>query len=185
MEQAKRRVSAVAAVAPGHDAAESAPESIGAYLGLQRRLRGISLEELAQATRIPMRSLQRLESGAFDADPDGFVRGFVRTVAEALGLPPHETIARMLPEADVAGQGRGRLRLRRWARVVLGAMLLAAAIAGGWVVVSELGPAPPGASAPEEGLVRRDAVRALALEHGLPTGAPEPAGGRSPAPAGP
>ena len=46
-------------------------------------------------TRIPIRSLARLEAGVFDAEPDGFARGFVRTVAIALGLPPDETVARM------------------------------------------------------------------------------------------
>ena len=47
-------------------------EAIGAYLGRQRRLRGISIEELSATTRIPVRSLQRLEKGAFDAVRDGF-----------------------------------------------------------------------------------------------------------------
>ena len=76
-----------------------APEPIGAYLSRQRRLRGISLAELAQLTCIPLRSLERLESGAFDGAPDGFARGFVRTVALALGLDADDAVGRMLPEA--------------------------------------------------------------------------------------
>ncbi|HPG28255.1 MAG TPA: helix-turn-helix domain-containing protein, partial [Myxococcota bacterium] len=59
---------------------------IGEYLRRQRLLRGMSTEELAALTRIPLRSLERLESGHFDGETDGFVRGFVRTVATALGL---------------------------------------------------------------------------------------------------
>ena len=74
--------------------------SIGRYLAGQRELRGISVEELATQTRIPLRSLQRLETGVFDGDIDGFVRGFVRTVAEALGLDPEDTLTRMLVEPD-------------------------------------------------------------------------------------
>ena len=72
--------------------------SIGAYLTRQRELRGISLDELATLTRIPRRSLERLESGVFDRAPDGFVRGFVRTVADALGLDPENAVMRLLRE---------------------------------------------------------------------------------------
>src|SRR5690606_40006911 len=114
VEQAKRGVPRDAAVASAPPDAGGA-ERIGAYLARQRQLRGIGLDELARATRIPVRSLQRLEAGAFDLDPDGFARGFVRTVAIALGLSPEETIARMLPEARLADdRGRGA-----WAALAL------------------------------------------------------------------
>jgi hypothetical protein len=75
---------------------ESRP--IGEYLRRQRLLRGMSTEELASITRIPLRSLERLEGGQFDGETDGFVRGFVRTVANALGLDADDAISRMLPE---------------------------------------------------------------------------------------
>jgi len=71
---------------------------IGAYLAGQRKLRGISRQDLADLTRIPIRSLERLEGGLFDNIDDGFVRGFVRTVSTALGLDPDESLTRMLPE---------------------------------------------------------------------------------------
>ena len=58
----------------------------------------MSTEELASITRIPLRSLERLENGVFDGETDGFVRGFVRTVATALGLDADDAIARMLRE---------------------------------------------------------------------------------------
>ena len=48
--------------------------SIGAYLKRQRKLRGLSLADLESATRVPKRSLERLEAGAYDGIPDGFVR---------------------------------------------------------------------------------------------------------------
>jgi cytoskeletal protein RodZ len=63
-----------------------------------------------------VRSLRRLEAGAFDHEPDGFARGFVRTVASALGLPPDETVARMLPEATDDARSRGRRRVSLRAR---------------------------------------------------------------------
>jgi hypothetical protein len=79
-----------------HESFETQP--IGEYLRRQRVLRGMSAEELSQQTRIPLRSLERLESGHFDGETDGFARGFVRTVAEALGLDADDTITRMLQE---------------------------------------------------------------------------------------
>jgi transcriptional regulator with XRE-family HTH domain len=74
----------------------SSDERVGQYLANQRRLRRISIEELAERTRIPRRNLERLESGAFDSAADGFTRGFVRTVAEALGLDAGETVMRLV-----------------------------------------------------------------------------------------
>ena len=164
-------------------------ERIGAYLARQRELRGISLEELAARMRIPVRSLQRLEAGAF-------VRGFVRTVAIALGLPPDETLARMLPEAGGDDDGAGAGALARVVRAVALAAVVGAIGASGWLWLAS------GASralapmfrAREDGLVvRRDAVRALAAEHGLlADGAPfeplppaAPAAGGAPDPADP
>ncbi len=71
---------------------------IGEYLRKQRALRGITVDELSSMTRIPLRSLLRLEGGQFDGETDGFVRGFVRTVANALGLDEEDTMSRMLQE---------------------------------------------------------------------------------------
>jgi hypothetical protein len=137
------------------EAAAAAPQSIGTYLAAQRRLRGISIEELSQQTRIPLRSLERLEAGSFDTDVDGFVRGFVRTVAEALGLDPDEALNRTLPEpGSPAGRGVApQLSVRR---------------------VSSKGDA----SRPDSGaqiVVRRDPVRALAEAQGIAALPPAPA----------
>lgn len=137
--------------------------AIGAYLARQRRLRGISLDELAALTRIPVRSLERLEGGAYDGQPDGFVRGFVRTVAAAIGLDPEETVARMLPEARLRRSGMPT----RWrqALLLLGLLTLGAIVSAGglswWQSRPSEGPAP------EALPLRRDAVRALAIEQGL------------------
>jgi cytoskeletal protein RodZ len=137
---------------------------VGAYLAQQRHLRGISLDQLATLTRIPLRSLERLEGGAFDRDPDGFSRGFVRTVAEALGLDPDDSVARLLPEPphDPAGLRRGwrSRRVQWWA---LGGVVVAAA-AGTWWAVSDETAAPPAPEPARELVYRRDAVRALAAE---------------------
>jgi cytoskeletal protein RodZ len=164
MEQAQRRISPDAAVAGAREG--EGAEAIGAYLQRQRVLRGISLEELADTTRIPVRSLRRLEAGAFDREPDGFARGFVRTVASALGLPPDETVARMLPEVTDDAQRRGRRRVLARRAVAMLAVLAALGLAMlAWSGARLL---PLGWTRDRDELLqRRDAVRALAREHAL------------------
>ena len=115
---------ATSADRPGLDGARG---SIGAYLKGQRELRGISMEELATLTRIPMRSLERLEAGLFDDQPDGFVRGFVRTVGVGLGLDPDAAVARMLSEPASEEQPGFRLT-RRASRAFIGLILVLALV---------------------------------------------------------
>jgi len=122
----------------------------------------VSLDELAELTRIPRRSLERLEDGAFDDQADGFARGFVRTVAEALGLDAEEAVMRLLGE-PAAGEEEFAVRrhsLRRW---VVGAVLFlggAAALAGLWTLAGDTG--REASNAADEIVYRRDAVRELA-----------------------
>lgn len=136
-------------------------QSIGAYLKAQRGIRGITLEELAQLTRIPIRSIQRLESGSYDGVSDGFVRGFVRTVAESLGLEPDDTLARMLrePVSEAEAGAVASLLLRRAFAVT--AMLAAVVLAAGVIraVVSSPVLEPP--QIPDH-VFRHDSVRLLA-----------------------
>ncbi len=114
----------------GADGEAAAPRaSIGQYLARQRELRGISIEELCARTKLPRRNIERLESGALDGQPDGFVRGFVRTIADALGLDADEAVMRLMhePEADdeIAAAAEGRTRLYRLGAAVLGLVLVA------------------------------------------------------------
>jgi hypothetical protein len=154
------------------EVAETTDRSIGRYLASQRKLRGITLDELAARTKIPRRNLERLESGAFDAKPDGFVRGFVRTVADALGLDPQEAVMRLVGE-PVGGDEEWHQR-RVWTLVglVLIACVLLFAIGFGlqratrWVV-------EPSGGEPEV-VYRRDAVRSLAEQVRAGSRAPAP-----------
>jgi cytoskeletal protein RodZ len=143
-------------------AAAQDPFSIGAYLKAQRKLRDIGLEELATRTRIPLRSLKRLEQGTFDRDPDGFVRGFVRTVSLALGLDPDDTLMRMLAEPTGGTPKRKRAGppLRTWLALTAG---LAAAVAGAALLHAALWNTPTPTD--ERTVIRRDPVRALAEAH--------------------
>jgi hypothetical protein len=142
------------------EAEEPADRSIGRYLASQRRLRGISLDELAARTKIPRRNLERLESGVFDSQADGFVRGFVRTVAEALGLDPREAVMRLVGEPP-GGDEDWRHRhvwtlagLAAVAGLLLVLLGLGLRFATRWVV-------EPSGGEPEV-VYRRDAVRSLA-----------------------
>jgi cytoskeletal protein RodZ len=70
-------------------------ESIGAYLQREREIRQMSLEELVQTTRVPLKMLQHIESDRFDDLPgDVFARGFVRSYARALGLDGREVLSK-------------------------------------------------------------------------------------------
>jgi hypothetical protein len=143
--------------------------ALGAWLARQRELRGIRLEELSILTRLPLRSLERLEAGAFDGQQDGFVRGFVRTVSVAIGLDPEDAVARLLAEPVARPR-------RRWPdprRVAVVAALLASSIAAA-AALWQWTQLPPGAAAENEAtpLLRRDPVRALAIEQGLLNGGP-------------
>lgn len=172
------------------DHAETEVPSIGAYLARQRRLRGMDLDELVAITRIPRRSLERLESGAFDGHSDGFVRGFVRTVAIAIGLDPDETVTRMLSEPALADAGAWLTPAQAMGGIALllglaalGAVLVDQTSGGAEeapeivAVPAPLPPALPGLVG--DRILRRDPVRDLARERGL---LPEPdeLRGRSP-----
>jgi cytoskeletal protein RodZ len=70
-------------------------DSIGAYLRRERELRHVSLEELVQITRVPLRMLQRIEEDRFDELPgEVFARGFLRSYARALNLDCEDVLTR-------------------------------------------------------------------------------------------
>ena len=69
--------------------------SLGSYLRRERELKQISVAELAQTTRIPVRLLHQIENDDCDALPaDVFVRGFLRSYARALGIDEEQVLAR-------------------------------------------------------------------------------------------
>ncbi|MFB3117850.1 MAG: helix-turn-helix domain-containing protein [Myxococcota bacterium] len=155
--------------------------TIGAYLARERRLRGISIGELAELTKIPPRSIERMEAGAFDGNPDGFVRGFVRTIAVGLGLDPEEAVMRMLGEpADVAEAAQApALRLDRRHLAIFGLLVAAVGLGlaiWGW---ASRAPSAPAADDMPKIVYRRDAVRALADEQARSPGAAQSAMGGS------
>ena len=140
--------------------------SIGRYLARQRALRNISIDELAEITKIPRRSLERLEAGIFDFESDGFARGFVRTVAGALGLDPDEAVMRLLrePPDDVGEAPRfpGLRALTALLFALLGLGVIAAAL---WGVTAALRSADSDGAELPEIVFRRDVVSEIAREN--------------------
>jgi hypothetical protein len=113
-----------------------------------------------------MRSIERMEAGAFDGNPDGFVRGFVRTVAGGLGWDPEEAVMRMLGEPADLSEVAGASALQLDRRLLAIAALLVATVGLGlaiWGWTSRAPSAPAGDESPKI-VYRRDAVRALADE---------------------
>src|SRR5512145_1365665 len=78
-------------------------ESVGQFLRRQREERQMSVEEVARSTRVPMQSIERIESDRFDELPgEVFVRGFLVAYARAVSLSPEEVLARYTASRRVA-----------------------------------------------------------------------------------
>jgi cytoskeleton protein RodZ len=68
--------------------------SFGERLQREREMRGITLEEIAEATKIGTRSLRALEEEDFDKLPGGiFNKGFVRAYSRYLGIDEEQAVA--------------------------------------------------------------------------------------------
>jgi cytoskeletal protein RodZ len=68
--------------------------SFGERLRREREMRGITIEEIAEATKIGSRNLRALEDEKFDLLPGGiFNKGFVRAYSKFLGLDEEQAVA--------------------------------------------------------------------------------------------
>src|SRR5262245_6455891 len=115
--------------------------SVGPYLRELREKRGISLDEVARATRIAPRYLEALEADEHSALPERvFTKGFIRAYCQVLGEPPDEAFARFAgqdatsavvpvaplpPAAPPPSRMRGTIIVSFVLLLILGAALLA------------------------------------------------------------
>lgn len=126
--------------------------SFGDRLRREREMRGVSLDDIAEATKIGTRSLRALEEEHFELLPGGiFNKGFVRAYAKYLGLNEDAAVADYLAAAGestpdprlIAEQNAGRIdrtggdtgdhrRVGFPIIPVLILLLVIAAGAGGW-----------------------------------------------------
>jgi cytoskeleton protein RodZ len=131
--------------------------SFGERLRREREMRGVSLDDIADATKIGTRLLRALEEEHFELLPGGiFNKGFVRAYSKYLGLNEEEAVADYLEAAGetvpdprvIAEQNSSRIdrssgesgpsRQAGFPIIpVLILLLLIAAGAGGWQIYQE------------------------------------------------
>src|SRR4051812_9740838 len=69
--------------------------SLGEYLRQERERRGITLEQVASATKIGIRQLHSLEGDQYaDLPAKPFIRGFVNSYCRFIGLDSREVLTR-------------------------------------------------------------------------------------------
>ncbi|MGH9651580.1 MAG: helix-turn-helix domain-containing protein, partial [Terriglobales bacterium] len=122
--------------------------TFGQRLKREREMRGVSLDEIAQATKIGTRSLRALEDEDFDRLPGGiFNKGFVRAYARFLGVDEEQAVADYLVASGLeaaptevaeteAGASSGDLWRRRLRAIAITALLLAGLGYAGWWLYS-------------------------------------------------
>jgi cytoskeletal protein RodZ len=139
------------APAPGSTSAPgelqgSGHADFGRYLTQQRELRGLSMEQVQKATRIPSNILAALEQGDVERLPARvFILNYVRAYAQAIGIVPEEAVLRFeevdrTARAAPAPAALERQRRRR-AWITLACVVVAAA-ASVYALFWTLGGAP-------------------------------------------
>ena len=116
--------------------------NFGVRLKAAREARGITLRQIAMATKISMSVLEALERNDLSRLPGGiFSRSFVRSFAEEVGLDPERTVAEFLEESPtdvveekpvIVDQSPGHevfLSQQRMATTVLSLVLLSLPVA--------------------------------------------------------
>jgi len=78
-------------------------QTLGSTLRQERERRAMSVSELSRVTRIPVLSLEAIESDRFDELPgEVFVRGFLKAYAQAVGMVPADVLARYTSSRRIA-----------------------------------------------------------------------------------
>ena len=125
--------------------------AFGERLQREREMRGITLEEMSESTKISSRSLRALETEEFDKLPGGiFNKGFVRAYARHVGIDEDQAVADFVaasggekdqplpdpPEPRAAALGQRAEGHANWRAFALLTVLLATAVVAVW----KLGP---------------------------------------------
>lgn len=86
------------------DEGESALLSVGAKLRARREAEGLSLNEIANRTRVPIRHLEAIEASEYTALPGStYTIGFTKSYAKALGLDDVAIAAEIRAELEQGG----------------------------------------------------------------------------------
>jgi cytoskeletal protein RodZ len=90
------------------------PEHTGQYLKRIRTEKGLTIKDVAEATRISVVNLNAIEEQNFSALPaDTFTRGFLSLYAKFLGIDPAETVKHFMEERETARSGGRKARPSR------------------------------------------------------------------------
>ncbi len=91
-----------AAPDPEVDPRAEAVRSFGRYLLRERELRGLSLEDVVRVTRLTTAVIESIESGdPVRMPPRGYLVGYLRSYAGAVGLDPDDVVLRFQEAAGL------------------------------------------------------------------------------------
>ncbi len=83
-------------------------ETLGGYLRRERELRHITLEEVAEGTKIGIHILKAMEADRWEELPGKiFIKGFTKSYAEFIGLVPEDVILRYQEQIEDLEAERG------------------------------------------------------------------------------
>jgi len=78
-------------------------ESVGTTLRNRREKKRMSIAEVSRLTRIPVKTIESIEQDHFDDLPgEVFVKGFLKSYAQTLGVLPEDIVARYTASRRVA-----------------------------------------------------------------------------------
>lgn len=118
-------------------ASQNTLRDFGRYLQTHRHAKGLSLNDVAQLTRITPANLQHIENESLGKLPTGpFVKGFLRAYAEAVGADAREAVsryeARCRRQEVLIEQSQAQHNSQRYFYLrLLSALLLFAMLVGG------------------------------------------------------
>lgn len=114
-------------------AGPAAGESFGHYLMRERELRGFSLQQISDQTRIGVGNLKALEADDRSRLPARvFVLGYIRAYAQAIGLSPDEAVLRFEEQSQKEGPPAAEaVRQRSKKGLIVALVFLVAALVGG------------------------------------------------------
>ncbi|MFN7130578.1 MAG: helix-turn-helix domain-containing protein [Myxococcales bacterium] len=124
-------------IAESPESPSSTAESFGRYLMRERELRGISLEQVAESTRIWLPNLKFLEQDDYARLPEKvFVVGYIRAYAKCVGLNGDEAVLRFEEQFRKTEAPHEEIKKRK--RSGVAAFVIAGAVlalgAGGWLL---------------------------------------------------
>lgn len=121
--------------APAASPGPAAGESFGHYLARERELRGMSLQQIAEQTRIGAGNLKALEQDDRARLPARvFVLGYIRAYAQAIGLNADEAVLRYEEQSQQAVPAEAETGKRSKAGRLI-ALAAAVALLGGGALV--------------------------------------------------